>query len=59
MIVCGKLISYEYNSENLDTTVDLPIFHNYEQISMTQRAYVHNLGFMLYKISLAIPFDGK
>ena len=22
MIVCGKLISYEYKSENLDTTVD-------------------------------------
>ena len=27
MIVCGKLISYEYNSENLDTTVDIRKFH--------------------------------
>ena len=26
MIVCGKLISYEYNSENLDKTVDLRKF---------------------------------
>ena len=38
MIVCGKLISYEYNSENLDETVDLHKFHKYEQISMTQRS---------------------
>ena len=59
MIVCGKLISYEYNSENLDKTVDLPKFHKYEQISMTQRSHVHSLGFMLFKINLAIPFDGK
>ena len=36
MIVCGKLISYEYNSENLDTTVDLRKFHKYEHISMIQ-----------------------
>ena len=27
MILCGKLISYKYNSENLDKTVDLPKFH--------------------------------
>ena len=33
MIVCGKLISYEYNSENLDKAVDLPKFHEYEKIS--------------------------
>ena len=38
MVVCGKLISYEYNSENLDKTVDLSKFHKYEQISMTQRS---------------------
>ena len=41
MIMCGKLISYECNSENLDTTVDLCKFHKYEQISMTQRSLVH------------------
>ena len=58
MIVSGKLISYEYNSENLDKTVDLRKFCKSEQISMTQRFLVHSLGFM-YKISLAIPFDGK
>ena len=45
MIVCEKLISYEYNSENLDTTVDLRKFHKYEQILMTQWSYVHSLGF--------------
>ena len=38
MIVCEKLISYEYSSENLDKTVDLPKIHKYEQISMTQRS---------------------
>ena len=38
MIVCRKLISYEYNSENLDETVDLCKFHKHEQISMTQRS---------------------
>ena len=27
IIVRGKLISYEYNSENLDKTADLPKFH--------------------------------
>ena len=54
MIVCGKLISYEYNSEILDKTLDLPKFYKYEQISIT-----HSLGFMLYEISLAIPFDVK
>ena len=59
MIVCGKLISYEFNSENLDKTVDLRKFHKYEQISMTQRSYVRSLCFMLYEISLAIPFEGK
>ena len=58
MMVCGKLISYQYNSKNLDTTVDLRIFQKYEQISMTQRSQVHNLGFMLYKISLTIPASG-
>ena len=58
MIVCGKLISYEFNSENLDKTVDLRKFHKYEQISMTQSSYVRSLCFMLYEISLAIPFDG-
>ena len=57
--MCGKLISYEYNSENLDKTVDLPKFHEYEQISMTQRSSVHSPGLMLYKISLAFPFDEK
>ena len=36
--MCGKLISYEYNSENLDATVDLHKFHKFEQISMTQRS---------------------
>ena len=40
MIVCGKLISYEFNSENLDKAVDLRKFHKYEQISMTQSSYV-------------------
>ena len=59
MIVCGKLISYEFNSENLDKTVDLRKFHKYEKISMTQRSYVRSLCFMLYEISLAIPFEGK
>ena len=59
MIMCGKLISYEYNSENLDTTADLSKFHIFVQISMTQRSYVHCLGYILYKISFAIPFDGK
>ena len=58
MIVCGKFISYEYNSENLDKTVDLRKFHKNEHISMTQRSYVHNLGFIMYIISLAIPLDG-
>ena len=38
MIMCGKLISYEYNSENLDTTADLSKFHIFAQISMTQRS---------------------
>ena len=38
MVVCEKLISFEYNSENLDKTVDLPKFYNYEQISTTQRS---------------------
>ena len=38
MIVFGKLISYKYNSENPDKTVDLPKFHKYEQILMTQRS---------------------
>ena len=38
MIVCGRLISYEYNSENLDKTVDLRKFHKYEQISKAQRS---------------------
>ena len=38
MILCGKLISYNYNSENLDTTVDLRKFHKIEQISMTHRS---------------------
>ena len=38
MIVCRKVISHEYNSENLDKPVDLPKFHKYEQISMTQRS---------------------
>ena len=38
MIVCGKLIPYKYNSKNLDKTVDLPKFYEYEQISMTQRS---------------------
>ena len=33
MIVCEKLISYEYNSEK---TVDLCKFHKYEQILITQ-----------------------
>ena len=59
MIVCGKLISYEYNSKSLDKTFHLPKFHKYEHISMTQRSLVHGLGFMLHKTSLAIPFDGK
>ena len=36
MILSGKLISYDYNSENLDTTVDN--FHKFQQISMTQRS---------------------
>ena len=36
MIVRGKLISYEHNSKNLDKTVDLRKFHQYEYISMTQ-----------------------
>ena len=52
-----KAFSYEYNSENREKTVDLPKFHKYEHISMTQRSLVHSLGFMLYKIGLAIPFD--
>ena len=34
----GKLISYEYNSENMDTTADLSKFHVFAQISMTQRS---------------------
>ena len=36
--MCGKLISYEYNSENMDTTADLSKFHIFAQISMTQRS---------------------
>ena len=36
MIMCGKLIFYEYNSENMDTTTDLSKFHIFTQISMTQ-----------------------
>ena len=59
MLVCGKLISYEYSSESLDKTVDLRKYHKYEHILMTQRSLVQSLGFMLYKISLVIPFDGK
>ena len=38
MVVCEKLISYEYKSENLDKTVDLLKFHKFDQISMTQRS---------------------
>ena len=38
MIMCVKLISYEYNSENLDTTADLSKFHIFAQFSMTQRS---------------------
>ena len=38
MIMCGKLISYEFNSENLDTTADLSKFHKFALISMTQRS---------------------
>ena len=34
--MCGKLISYEYNSENLETTADLSKFHIFAQISITQ-----------------------
>ena len=44
MIICGKLISYEYNSENLKTAADLSKFHIFAQISMTQRSQVHSLG---------------
>ena len=57
MILRGKLISYEYSSENLDTTVDWRKFYKFEQISMTQRSLLHSLGFMLNEINLAIPFD--
>ena len=42
-----------------DEDEDLPKYHKYEQISMTQRSLVHSLGFMWYKISLAIQFVGK
>ena len=38
MIMCGRRISYEYNSENLDTTADLSKFHILAKISMTQRS---------------------
>ena len=38
IIMCGKLISYEYNSKNLDTTADLSKFHIFAQVSMTQRS---------------------
>ena len=34
--MCGKLISYEYNSENLEITADLSKLHIFAQISMTQ-----------------------
>ena len=36
--MCEKLISYEYNSENLDTTADLSKLHIFAQISVTQRS---------------------
>ena len=38
MIMFGKLISYKYNSKNLDSTADLSKFHIFAQISMTQRS---------------------
>ena len=38
MIVCVKVISYEYNSENLDIAIDLPKIHKYEITSITQRS---------------------
>ena len=40
MLLCEKLIYYEYNSKNLNTTVDLRKFHIFEQISRTQRSIV-------------------
>ena len=59
MILCGKLTSYEYNSENRDTKPDIRKFHRFTQTSTTQRSKLHSLGLMLYKINLAIPFEGS
>ena len=38
MALSRKLISYEYNSVNMETTADLRKFHRFAQISMTQRS---------------------
>ena len=59
MILCGKLTSYEYNSENRDTKPDIRKFHRFTQTSTTQRSKLHSLGLMLYRINLAIPFEGS
>ena len=56
MIVCGKVNPYEFNC--IQQLINVNSI-KYKQISMAQRSSVHSLGLMLYKISLAIPFDGK
>ena len=57
--MCGKLISYEDKSENLDTAADLSKFEIFAHSSMAQSSSLHSLALMLLKISLAIQLDGK
>ena len=42
MALSRKLISYEYNSVNMETTADLRKFHRFAQIAMTQRSSLHS-----------------